>query len=190
MNVSHARVTDWGLSHVSIAPDDVVLDVGCGGGRTIEKLAAMATRGRVYGIDHSSQSVAASRKRNAREVGSGRVDIQVASVSDLPFADATFDVVTAVETHIWWPDLPRDVQEVRRVLKPGGRFVVISEVYRGAEAVVSRLAARHADRTGMTLLDVDQHQRLLAEAGYTDIEIDVVSTKGWICVIGRRSTTR
>jgi ubiquinone/menaquinone biosynthesis C-methylase UbiE len=190
MNVSHARVTDWGLTHVSIAPDDVVLDIGCGGGRTIGKLAAMATRGRVYGVDHSTESVDASRSRNARDVASGRVDIRVASVSALPFPDATFDVVTAVETHIWWPDLPRDVQEVRRVLKPGGRFVVISEVYRGAEAVVSRLAAQHADRIGMTLLDVDQHQRLLAEAGYADIEIDAVSSKAWICVVGRRPTTR
>ncbi len=51
--------------------------------------------------------------------------------SAVPFADCTFDVVTAVETHYYWPDLPANVREVFRVLKPGGSFVLIAETYRG-----------------------------------------------------------
>jgi SAM-dependent methyltransferase len=54
MNSRHSKVTDWGLSHASIGKQDIVLDVGCGGGRTVSKLAAIATQGKVYGIDHSS----------------------------------------------------------------------------------------------------------------------------------------
>ena len=44
-----------------------------------------------------------------------------------------FDLVTAVETHFFWPDLPNDVREVLRVLKPGGTFLLIAEVYRGRQ---------------------------------------------------------
>jgi 2-polyprenyl-3-methyl-5-hydroxy-6-metoxy-1,4-benzoquinol methylase len=47
MNLSHSSLTDWGLQHVEIKPDFTILDVGCGGGRTIQKLAAVATQGKV-----------------------------------------------------------------------------------------------------------------------------------------------
>ena len=47
MNVSHSSLTDWGLAHVDIETDFTILDVGCGGGRTIEKLAALAPAGKV-----------------------------------------------------------------------------------------------------------------------------------------------
>ena len=54
MNRSHSSVTDWGLKHVQIDEHFTILDVGCGGGRTIEKLAALATKGMVYGVDYAS----------------------------------------------------------------------------------------------------------------------------------------
>src|SRR5262245_4009863 len=58
MNQRHGALTDWALARVAVAEDAVVLDVGCGGGRTIAKLAARAPRGRVYGVDVSSASLA------------------------------------------------------------------------------------------------------------------------------------
>ena len=66
MNASHSRVTDWGLQHVRIQKDFTVLDVGCGGGRTIQKMAALAANGKVYGIAYANGSVAASRAKNTQ----------------------------------------------------------------------------------------------------------------------------
>src|SRR6266849_5649722 len=83
MNHSHSAMTDWGLNHIEIAPRFTILDVGCGGGRTIEKLAADATDGLVCGIDHADGSVAASRQWNARLIAVGRVDIREACPSQL-----------------------------------------------------------------------------------------------------------
>jgi cyclopropane fatty-acyl-phospholipid synthase-like methyltransferase len=57
MNWSHSRLTDWGLAKISIGPHSTILDVGCGGGRTVSKLAAIATQGQVCGIDYSDESV-------------------------------------------------------------------------------------------------------------------------------------
>jgi ubiquinone/menaquinone biosynthesis C-methylase UbiE len=119
MNLSHSNLTDWGLTHMPIEKDFTILDVGCGGGRTIQKLAA-ATQGTVYGVDYANGSVAASRAKNAQLVEEGRVEIKHASVSQLPFPDKKFDLVTAVETQYYWPDLPNDMREILRVLKPGG----------------------------------------------------------------------
>src|SRR5262245_31163228 len=94
MNRSHAGVTAWGLSHVRVEPRFTILDVGCGGGRTIQTLATLAHEGKVYGVDYSAASVAAARRTNAASIAAGRVDVQQGSVSRLPFADATFDLVT------------------------------------------------------------------------------------------------
>ena len=98
MNKGHEALTESGLSHVKIESEFKILDVGCGGGRTIEKLAVIAASGMVYGIDYAEGSVMASRQHNARLIEAGQVVIQHASVSQLPFPDETFDLVTTIET--------------------------------------------------------------------------------------------
>lgn len=119
-------MTTWGLSHITVNNDFTILDVGCGGGKTVDTLASLAPQGRGFGIDYSAGSVAAARATNAARIADGRVDIQRGTVSHLPFAADTFDLVTASETHYYWPDLPRDVSEVQRVLKPGGTFTALA----------------------------------------------------------------
>ena len=131
MNVRHSKLTDWGLQQVSVGKGDTILDVGCGGGETVRKLAAIAAESKVYGIDHSEQSVAAARRTNRQGIAEGRVEIRQASVSELPFSDDLFDLVTAVETQYFWPDLPADMREVLRVLKSGGTLIIMAEAYKG-----------------------------------------------------------
>ena len=187
MNSRHSKVTDWGLSHALLGKTDIILDVGCGGGRTVGKLAAIAAEGKVYGIDHSAESVAMAMRTNQQRVDLARVEIREASVSRLPFSDSAFDVVTAVETHFWWPALPTDLREVLRVLKPGGRLVIIAEVYKGAAAFASRAAERYSKKTGMALLSVEEHRELLMDAGYSDVQVIPEPSKGWICCIGSKA---
>ena len=54
-----------------------------------------------HGIDYAATSVTAARRLNRNEIARGRVEIQQASVSELPFRDRMFDLVTAIETHFW-----------------------------------------------------------------------------------------
>jgi ubiquinone/menaquinone biosynthesis C-methylase UbiE len=197
MNSRHSKLTDWGLSHVSIKQRDTILDVGCGGGKTVGKLAAVAREGKVYGLDYSDVSVAMARKLNARSIREGRVEICEGAVSELPFNADMFDLVTAVETHFWWPDLPLGIREIRRVLKLGGGLVIIAEIYKGAATRTAKLAEHYSSRTGMKLLTLDEHRELLANAGYSDVQIvtesnqtesnQTESKRGWICAIGKKS---
>jgi len=188
MNSSHSKLTDWGLSHIPIESHYTILDVGCGGGRTISKLAAIATQGKVYGVDYSEESVAATMKTNTQWINRGRAEVHPGSVSELSFPDNTFDLVTAVETHFWWPNLPGDMRETFRVLKPGGRLILIAEIYKGANTPAAKLAEKYASRTGLTLLSVDEHRALFTNAGYSDVQVIEEHDKGWICGIGRKPT--
>ena len=76
----------------------------------MNRLAAVATNGTVCGIDYADGSVAVSRRTNAALIARGRVDIRKASVSELPFADSRFDLVTAIDT----------LADQRRALTPCG----------------------------------------------------------------------
>lgn len=184
MNRSHSDLTDWGLTHVRIEHGASILDVGCGGGRTIEKLAALATDGKVCGIDYAPGSVAESRAKNADLVRAGRVMIEQASVSHIPFGADEFDLVTAIETQYYWPDLVDDMREILRVLKPGGTLVVIAESYKGAphdfvQGPIMRLL-------GSSSLSVQDQRELFAKAGYGDVEVFEDRARGWICVKGEK----
>lgn len=184
MNQSHSKLTDWALTHVRIAEAFHILDVGCGGGRTIEKLAAAAPAGKIYGIDYASGSVATSRAWNKELIREGRVEIQEATVSKLPFAADAFDLVTAIETQYYWPDLVNDMREILRVLNPGGTLAVVAETYKGGsrDAVVGSVMKLF----GSPSLGVKEHRELFTQAGYTAVEVFEEGKKGWICVTGKK----
>ena len=184
MNSTHYAMTRWALGHLVLAPDSIVLDVGCGGGRTIQQLALLVPSGKVSGIDYSAASVAVARRTNAQAISAGRVDIRVGSVSSMPYADESFDVVTAVETHYYWPNLVDDLREVRRVLRPGGRVAIVAESYRrkgfaAADVVVMRVL-------GSKLLTIDEHRAAFAAAGFSGVEVFEEKRKGWLCVVGEK----
>jgi ubiquinone/menaquinone biosynthesis C-methylase UbiE len=95
-----------------------------------------------------------------------------------------FDLVTAVETHFWCPNLPGDMREVFRVLKPSGTLIIIAEVYKGANTTVSKLAEKYAPRIGMKLLSVDEHGEIFTNTGFSSVQVIEERRKGWICGIG------
>jgi ubiquinone/menaquinone biosynthesis C-methylase UbiE len=184
MNSSHSSLTDWGLKHVRINKDFTILDVGCGGGRTIQKLAALAPQGKVYGIDYAAGSVLASLKKNEELIRANRVEITRASVSQLPFPENKFDLVTAVETQYYWPDLVKDMQEILRVLKPAGTLIVIAESYKkGAHDSIQGPVMKLLKSSE---LGVEEHRELFVTAGYIEVQIFEERSKGWICGFGKK----
>jgi len=113
------------IDALDVAPEDHVLDIGCGPGRALSVLAAQAIRGRVIGADPSELMAEIASDRNRALLRCGRVDMAVAGVEALPFTQMTFDKVLCVHVVYFWPDLVAALREVRRVLKPGGQFVLL-----------------------------------------------------------------
>ncbi len=163
MNLCHAPLTNWGLSLLDIQEGRTMLDIGCGGGATLRRLLKRSKGGMVYGIDISEESVAKARKVNAAVLNK-QVFVTQGSAEKLPYEDWKFDLVTAVETIYFWPNLPQCLQEVRRVLKPGGRFAVMVEVADENSKWVTLVE-------GMKAYSPEQLKNLLADAGFVEIEV-------------------
>ena len=163
MNYTHAPLTNWGLKLVNIQDGWTMLDVGCGGGFTIRRLLKRSKDAQVYGIDISEESVAKAKKVNA-EVLDKQVFVTQGSAEMLPYENEKFDLVTAVETVYFWPNLPGCLQEVHRVLKPGGKFAILVEVVDSDSKWTSVVE-------GMTAYTPEQIKSLLDDAGFTQTEI-------------------
>lgn len=120
------------LRHAALAPGECVLDVGCGTG-VLTRLAATAVgmTGYVVGIDPGPRMLAAAR--HAAAANATRVEFRLAAVERLPFASGSFDaVLSSLMLHHLPPDVKRDgLQEIYRVLRPGGRLIVV-DVHRPA----------------------------------------------------------
>lgn len=163
MNYTHAPLTNWGLKLVNVQDGWTMLDVGCGGGFTIRRLLKRSKDAQVYGIDISEESVTKARRVNA-EVLDKQVYVTQGSAEQLPYNDEMFDLVTAVETVYFWPNLPDCLQEVRRVLKPGGKFAIMVEVVDSDSKWTSIV-------DGMTAYTPEQLKTLLDDAGFIQTEI-------------------
>lgn len=161
----HQPENAWTVSLLALRPTDQVLEVGFGPGVAIELAAAQVPQGLIAGVDLSPTMVAAARRRNARAVRAGRVKLQVGEISALPFADATFDKVFTIHTLYFWKDPTQILQELRRVLKPGGKLVLTflaKDRWPGGE-------------TGETIAGVyagSEVVQLAHEAGFVQVSLD------------------
>lgn len=185
MNESHAAMTEWALNKLNLEANDTVLDVGCGGGAALKAMATQIEDGKLYGIDYSDVSIEASEELNDETIRSGKMEIIKASVSDLPFEDAFFDKIITIESYYFWPDFETDMKEIYRVLKPGGRFLLVAEMYLADDIDEKHLAMSR--KFNLRNLTLEEFEKAFEEAGYADIEIYTQEGNFWICVEGNKN---
>ena len=184
MNESHARLVDWGLSHIDLHAGDTVLDIGCGGGNTLARMAERVTEGHLVGIDYAETSVEASRAFNAPLIEAGRMEILHGSVEHLPFADEHFDAVVTVESFYFWPNPEECLKEVARVIKKGGTFLLLAEIYERddlPESIREKIAGY-----ALTNPTPEEFERLFRAAGFAVVETHFKEGEYWIAVRGVR----
>lgn len=135
------------------------------------------------GIDLSPDCVNYSFMRNRDAIAEGRCSAYEGSAELLPFGANHFDVITAFETIYFWPNLPNTLKEIKRVLKPGGTFLIVNEAdgYGFLDDLYPKIIK------GMTLYKTEELSAILTKAGFTNIEID--TKLGCVTVSARRPVT-
>jgi ubiquinone/menaquinone biosynthesis C-methylase UbiE len=128
---TNEKCAAWVMDLLEIQRSDKVLEVGFGPGVGIRLLARLASAGYVAGVDASGEMVEQATARNADVIRSGRVDLRHRSVESLPFEDNTFDKALAINSMQIWPDAVGGLQEIRRVMRSGGRVALGFTPYSG-----------------------------------------------------------
>ena len=184
MNKGHWDLTTWGLKHVSIKSDSVILDVGCGGGKTISRLARRANKGKVYGLDQSADMVDYSRQLNRKLISKNRVEIVHNSVEKTGFKDEFFDLVIAIETYYFWNNLADAFREIKRILKKEGFLLIISEMIKDGVFEVEN--AEIIAKTQVHLVPLREMQRILHSADYNSIKVDRKKKSDWNAIVAKK----
>jgi arsenite methyltransferase len=105
---------------LALEPGERVLDIGSGPGFLAEEMAEeVGPEGAVHGVDPSESMLAISRRRETR------VEYAIGDAVSLPYEDETFDAVIATQVYEYVPDMPAALAEARRVLRPGGRLLIL-----------------------------------------------------------------
>ena len=176
MNSGHASLAEWGFSNWSIDMQGDVLDIGCGGGANLARWLKRAKNGVVNGIDYSEVSVKTSRNLNAKAIEQGHCRVQQGNVCNLPFADNSFQYISAFETIYFWPEIAESFKEIYRVLKSDGNFFICNEVD-GAKVSDAKWTKI---MDGMTIYTEAEIKALLEQAGFSQINEYRNEKKGWI----------
>jgi arsenite methyltransferase len=113
------------LQALALQPRERVIDIGSGPGLlACEMAGAVGTGGLVCGVDISESMLALAQARRP-PAGSAPVEYQTAGALALPHADASFDVAVCTQVYEYVDDVPAALLELRRVLRPGGRVLVL-----------------------------------------------------------------
>lgn len=120
----HKPENEWSVSLLDVQATDHVLEIGFGPGIAIALLASLTPGGHVAGIDYSRKMIVLASKRNREAIQSGRVALCYGEATALPFTTESFDRALSIHTLYFWRDPIEALREVRRVLKPGGAFVL------------------------------------------------------------------
>lgn len=171
MRIANRRPNALAINALEIGPRDDILELGFGPGQAIERMVAQAPFGRIYGVDRSAVMLDQARKRNADAIRSGRVYLKQCEFDRIPLSDASVDKILAVNVIYFWNDVAKVLQEVRRVLRPGGLLSIYA---------TDASAMRHWKFAGPDthrLFDADELIAALRHSGFVHDKIDVVKIR-------------
>ena len=127
------------LAAEQVPQPDAILDVGCGTGRLLGLAQSRFPGAKLFGVDAAIEMVRQAQTSHP----DGAIRFQQAVAEELPFPDASFDLVFSTMTFHHWSDQGRGIAEVARVLRPGGRWLLAEFVASGFVGLMRRVLRLH-----------------------------------------------
>ena len=182
MNSGHAKLADWGFTHLPAMTPYKAVDLGCGGGRNAGEMLKRFPKSQVTAIDYSALSVEKATAYNKAAIDAGRLEVRRGDVSNLNLPAASFDLATAFETIYFWPGIENCFAQVAKVLKPGGYFLICNE----SDGTDPTSLKFEKIIEGMKNHTVEEIEGALRGAGFSEVKSDHHPGKPWITVLARK----
>lgn len=182
MNSGHAKMADWGMSHLPVMSPEQIVELGCGGGRNAGELSKRFPKAKVIAVDYSEVSVAKAKEYNKEKIDGGKMIVQQGDVSNLNLPAESFNLATAFETIYFWPGLEKCFAQVYKILKPGGIFMAVNE----SDGTDDASLKYEKIIDGMRCYTVEQISSAMKAAGFSEVTSDHFEGKSWITVIARK----
>ncbi len=181
-NMGNTYLNKMANETIAIKNYDNVLDIGCGTGILIKKMAGQISDGYIEGVDFSSAMVSIARKKNKKSINKGKVSIIEGDINTLPLQNGRFDKVCTVNTIYFWPNPEITAKKIFKILKPGGFIVIAFED-------IKQLKQRNLNQDIFQLYKTENVIALLSESGFgADIDTKT-KTKGKLkfhCVVAKK----
>jgi ubiquinone/menaquinone biosynthesis C-methylase UbiE len=127
LEANHLHVARQALALMKLKPQDRVLDLSCGSGWATRLLAAQLPAGNAAGVDISGEMIGIATERSR---GIRNVEFVQSSAEALPYPEGAFDKILCIEAFYYYSDQHRVLEELSRVLVPGGRIFILIDFYR------------------------------------------------------------
>lgn len=163
-----AAVNDTAIDLLAPAAGQRILELGFGPGRTLDRIAA--TRAHAIGIETSPAMLRTATRRNHAHIDAGRMRLHHGDGITLPIETHSVDGAVSVHTIYFWPQPAVTLDELARVLRPGGRLVL---AFRAGEHPLPRRLDPHVYHTVPT---TGQAVESLRAAGFTDTRVETRPT--------------
>lgn len=155
---------------LDLQPDDDLLEVGCGSARLLHEQASHVRH--VAGLDASEIQVGMARRRLADRIAAGTAEIVLGDAMALPWEDGRFSVVGSLNCLKFVPDPQKALQEMRRVLRPGGRAVLTLD-----DDVREPRKSGKIDAFGQWQWNADDARRMMEDAGFAEVSVARAPTR-------------
>jgi ubiquinone/menaquinone biosynthesis C-methylase UbiE len=171
------------LAALSLAPDDVLLDLGCGTGAAVRDAAPSVRR--AVGFDLSPGMIAQATERAA---GFDNVEFHTGDVSGrLPFEDGAFTALVCTTAFHHFPKPPDTIAEMSRVLAPGGRVVIADANRRHPLVFALDLVLRVAQASHAGFRSPAQLMHMLCAAGFAGVSYCTIRGRSYAFVRGEKA---
>ncbi len=163
MNKANEFLYDFTLDVMQPLKNDSTLEIGFGNGKFFEKIFSKAEGLKVTGLDFSETMFKAASENNKEAIANGKLTLQFGSSDKLPFPDHSFDKIFCINVIYFWDEPKQHLQEMFRVLKPGGRFYA---TVRTKESMMKMPFTKY----GFSFYDTARWIKLLNETGLIFVE--------------------
>jgi ubiquinone/menaquinone biosynthesis C-methylase UbiE len=164
MNTGNVHINRDAIHALAVSGNDNILEIGMGNGFFVQEIVSTDPSIKYTGVDFSHTMIREAVSINQSWIQSGQVQFAEAGANNLPFSSGAFNKIFTVNTLYFWDDAPKVLQELKRVLQPGGRLII---AIRPRRLMINYPFTEY----GFRLYDKNELARLLEENRFSEIKI-------------------